>query len=99
MEKVSARLIFSTKVEYASIVFPQKKTYNTSERGIKASADLPEAIQKYLCGGGTSMKELKIGRVLFENRHRKGITQEELAEHLGVSKASVSKWETGDSLR
>ncbi|OUP81721.1 hypothetical protein B5F07_16705 [Lachnoclostridium sp. An169] len=45
------------------------------------------------------MKELKIGRVLFENRHRKGITQEELAEHLGVSKASVSKWETGDSLR
>ena len=43
------------------------------------------------------MKELKIGRVLFENRHRKGITQEELAKHLGVSKASVSKWETGTS--
>lgn len=43
------------------------------------------------------MKELKIGRVLLENRHRKGITQEELAEHLGVSKASVSKWETGTS--
>lgn len=31
-------------------------------------------------------------------RKSKGITQEQLAEFLGVTKASVSKWETGQSL-
>ena len=41
------------------------------------------------------MKELKIGRVLTEHRHQRNITQDELAEYMGVSKASVSKWETG----
>ena len=40
------------------------------------------------------MKELPIGRILVENRHRLGITQEQLAASMGVSKASVSKWET-----
>ena len=40
------------------------------------------------------MKELNIGRILTENRRRRGITQDELAEYMGVSKASVSKWET-----
>ena len=40
------------------------------------------------------MKEIHLGRVLSENRRRKGITQDELAEFIGVSKAAVSKWET-----
>ena len=40
------------------------------------------------------MKEIHLDRVLVENRHKRGITQEELAAHLGVSKAAVSKWET-----
>ena len=40
------------------------------------------------------MKELKIGRSLVKHRRRRGITQDELAEFIGVSKASVSKWET-----
>jgi len=39
-------------------------------------------------------KEIHLGRTLMENRHKRGITQEELAAHMGVSKASVSKWET-----
>lgn len=30
-------------------------------------------------------------------RRKKGITQEELAGFIGVTKASVSKWETGVS--
>lgn len=42
-----------------------------------------------------SKKELNLGRVLTEHRRKRGVTQEELAEHMGVSKASVSKWETG----
>lgn len=43
------------------------------------------------------MKEINIGRVLIKNRHKRGITQDELATHLGVSKGAVSKWETGAS--
>jgi len=39
------------------------------------------------------MKELNIGRILIENRHKRGVTQDELANYIGVSKASVSKWE------
>ncbi len=41
------------------------------------------------------MKEINLGRVLITNRHKRGITQDEVAEYMGVSKASVSKWETG----
>lgn len=43
------------------------------------------------------MKELNLSSILLENRHKRGITQEQLAAFLGVSKASVSKWETGVS--
>lgn len=40
------------------------------------------------------MKEIHLGQILVENRRQRGITQEELARFLGVSKAAVSKWET-----
>ena len=43
------------------------------------------------------MSDIKIHSVLSEKRREKGVTQEELASHMGVSKASVSKWETGQS--
>lgn len=43
------------------------------------------------------MKELNIGQVITRYRRQKGVTQEELASYMGVSKASVSKWETGQS--
>ena len=39
-----------------------------------------------------------IGRTIARERRRKGVTQEALASHLGVSKAAVSKWELGQSL-
>ena len=32
------------------------------------------------------MKEMNLGRILIENRHKRGITQDELASHIGVSK-------------
>lgn len=41
------------------------------------------------------MKEINLGRILMKNRHRLGITQDDLAAYMGVSKAAVSKWETG----
>lgn len=43
------------------------------------------------------MKEINLGRILLEHRHKRGITQDELADYIGVSKASVSKWETGST--
>lgn len=43
------------------------------------------------------MKEINIGAVLIKKRREKGITQEMLADYIGVSKTAVSKWETGQS--
>lgn len=43
------------------------------------------------------MKEINIAKVLVTKRKEKGITQDELANYIGVSKASVSKWETQQS--
>ena len=39
-----------------------------------------------------------IGENILKLRRRKGITQEALAEFVGVTKTSVSKWETGTTL-
>ncbi len=43
------------------------------------------------------MKEISIAKVLVKKRKEKGITQDELANYIGVTKASVSKWETKQS--
>lgn len=43
------------------------------------------------------MKEINIAKTVLKKRREKGITQDELAAYIGVSKASVSKWETGQS--
>ena len=43
------------------------------------------------------MKEINIAQVIINKRREKGITQGELASYIGVSKASVSKWETRQS--
>ena len=39
-----------------------------------------------------------LGRKLYELRKKHGLSQEELAERLGVSRQAVSKWECGESL-
>ncbi|AWB29572.1 helix-turn-helix domain-containing protein [Clostridium botulinum] len=41
------------------------------------------------------MRDLNIGKCIIHKRKEKGITQEQLANYIGVSKASVSKWESG----
>lgn len=43
------------------------------------------------------MKEINIARTIINRRREKGLTQDDLAGYIGVSKASVSKWETGQS--
>lgn len=46
---------------------------------------------------GMDMKEINIAQVIINKRREKGLTQEDVAGYIGVSKASVSKWETGQS--
>lgn len=43
------------------------------------------------------MNKLNIGDNIIRLRHKKQITQEQLSDFIGVTKASVSKWETGQS--
>lgn len=43
------------------------------------------------------MKNLNIGKTILELRKDKSITQEQLANMVGVSAGAVSKWETGNS--
>ena len=43
------------------------------------------------------MDRLKIGKFITSCRKDKSITQEQLAEILGVTAKSVSKWENGVS--
>ena len=43
------------------------------------------------------MEQLKVGRFITKKRKEQNLTQEQLAERLGVSNKTVSKWETGGS--
>ena len=43
------------------------------------------------------MNKLNISKCIIQKRKEKGITQEKLAEYIGVSKGAVSKWESGQS--
>lgn len=42
---------------------------------------------------------MKIHQIIREKRKALCLTQEQLAQHLGVSTPAVSKWENGGSLR
>ncbi len=44
------------------------------------------------------MDQEKIGKFLLESRKQKGMTQKELAEKVGVSDKTISKWECGNSI-
>lgn len=48
--------------------------------------------------GSDTMNQEKIGRFIAENRKAKKLTQEELAEKLGITNKSISKWENGNCL-
>ena len=44
------------------------------------------------------MNQLTTGRFIAQKRKEKNLTQEQLAEKLGVSNKTISKWETGKSM-
>ena len=41
---------------------------------------------------------MRLSEKIMDLRKRSGWSQEELAERLGISRQSVSKWETGESI-
>lgn len=43
----------------------------------------------------TRHRETDLGRMLFEARERKGWSQERLSRESGISRATISKWESG----
>lgn len=59
------------------------------------------ALKKYIGSSQDRQEKSRIKRSLGEaikqNRNRCGMTQEFVAEALGVSRQAVSKWERGDS--
>lgn len=42
---------------------------------------------------------MRFDEKLITLRKQRGMSQEQLADRLGVTRQSVSKWESGDSLR
>ena len=44
------------------------------------------------------MNQDKIGKFILELRKQKGMTQKELAEQIGISDKTISKWECGNSI-
>lgn len=44
------------------------------------------------------MDQMKIGKFLQTLRKEKGMTQEQLAEQVGVSRRTLSRWETGSNV-
>ena len=62
---------------------------------------LIKALRKYLKSGNIRKEQvavrMSLGEALKENRVRCQMTQEFVAEHLGVSRQAVSKWENGTS--
>ena len=41
---------------------------------------------------------MNFGNNLFQARKKTGLSQETVAEKLGISRQTISKWETGESL-
>lgn len=62
---------------------------------------LVKALRRYIHSGETrkeqSMFKKSLGEILKEHRTRCKMTQEFVAESLGVSRQAVSKWESGVS--
>ncbi len=69
--------------------------------GIYLAVLLIKALRKYLASGEIRKENAAIcrslGEAIKENRARCSMTQEFVAEQLGVSRQAVSKWENGTS--
>lgn len=53
----------------------------------------------FSAGTEEKMDCIKTGRLIAKLRKEKGLTQKNMADALGISNKTISKWETGVSLR
>lgn len=49
-------------------------------------------------GGKSEENQMNLGNNLFQARKRCGLSQEDVAEKLGVNRQTVSKWETDETV-
>ena len=49
-------------------------------------------------GGKSEENQMNLGNNLFQARKRCGLSQEDVSEQLGVSRQTVSKWETDETV-
>ena len=62
-----------------------------------AQADIIKTDENILMREVNIISEINVAGIIAKKRREKGLTQGDLARYFGVSKASVSKWETGTS--
>ena len=48
--------------------------------------------------GKGNMDKIKVGKFILNCRKEKDLTQEQLAEKLGVTSKSISRWENGNTM-
>ena len=77
------------KINFKSIVHIENKCIIKLEEAIICANEVAVLL--------IFMKDLNIAKTIANKRREKGLTQDQVAKYIGVSKASVSKWETGQS--
>lgn len=74
---------------YLPIIIPNTRTVSYTFVLMSGKLTLKE---------GDRMDQAKIGKFISELRKEKNLTQEQLAEKIGVTQKSVSRWETGKNM-
>ena len=89
-------ITFSRACQSFRLIFPARRDIlNADSRSVSCSNSRIFAIM--ISKGGRNMDQQKIGRFIKTLSTENGLTQEQLAEVLGVTNRSVSRWENGVS--
>ena len=65
--------------------------------GVSICSDRELLIDLFLIMGTTKRKNMEIGNKIKEARNGAGLTQDQAAEKIMVSRQTISNWETGVS--
>lgn len=94
----SSGIAFTGFVSFLLLILPHIVLYAAIAYAVYL---LIRALRKYLsekpANQETAAVRKSLGETIKEQRTRNNMTQEFVAEHLGVSRQAVSKWESGTS--